>query len=185
MDRIIDLKKHHRPVVPQSPADRKDDVRKPSDSDFLSISWEGPLSIHSPNPLAAISFSIFVYLVALFFFLVIKEFLTGVFFALAGTLLLINFKKKPPIVKFTVGPLSIFIGEKEIKFSEIESFWIEYEPLTVKELSIKIKKWYFPYIKMPLFNKNPVQVRKILIKYIPEERHEDSAIESISRRLGF
>ena len=33
--------------------------------------------------------------------------------------------------------------------------------------------------------KNPVEIRRILIKYLPERKHKESAIDNLARSLKF
>jgi len=42
-----------------------------------------------------------------------------------------------------------------------------------------------PYIKVPIGDENPVEIRKILIKYLPEKKHKESAIDNLAKNLKF
>ena len=93
--------------------------------------------------------------------------------------------KKPEVVDFEIGPLGVGVGERLYGFREIRSFWIEYDPaLDIKELSLQLKKWYHAYIKIPIYEQNPVQLRLILLSFLPEVEHKDTLADMVSRRLG-
>lgn len=38
-----------------------------------------------------------------------------------------------------------------------------------------------PFIRIPLGKTNPLEVRKILLKYLPEEEQQESVIDIIAR----
>lgn len=111
--------------------------------------------------------------------------ITTVFFALLGAVLLLNTKKRSETGSFEVGPLGVKVERRLYGFREIKSFWIEYEPtLGIKELSLQLKKWYMPYIKIPIGDQNPVQIRSALLEFLPEVEHQDTFVEILSRKLG-
>ncbi len=71
------------------------------------------------------------------------------------------------------------------RYGELKSFWIEYDPtLGIKELSLQTKKWYLPYVKIPIDEQNPVQLRLILLEFLPEVEHKDTLVEILARKLG-
>lgn len=149
------------------------------------ISWSGPLSYHRPDMrfVAAVSSALFV--VAALMQIFQKNIITTVFFGLLGTLILIRAVKKPEIINFEIGPLGVRAGERLYGFREIKSFWIEYSPTSgIKELSLQLKKWYYTFVKIPIYDQNPVQLRLTLLAFLPEAEHEDTLADVISRRLG-
>ncbi|PIS13616.1 MAG: hypothetical protein COT67_00675 [Candidatus Tagabacteria bacterium CG09_land_8_20_14_0_10_41_14] len=113
------------------------------------------------------------------------NFLLGVFVITAGLVFVILDTKKPKKINFVVGPKSIKINSRFYRYEEISSFWIRYEPPAVKELLIKLKKNWGTNLKIPINNTNPNLLRKYLLRFIKEEKHEQSLIETIGEVLGF
>lgn len=114
-----------------------------------------------------------------------KNIITTIFFVLLGTVILLNINRKPENGNFEITPADVQINGTHHRYSEIKSFWIEYDPeLGIKELSLQLKKWYMPYIKVPVEDQNPVQLRYILLEFLPEVEHKDSIVEILSRKLG-
>ncbi len=113
-----------------------------------------------------------------------KNIITTVFFALLGLVLLLNAKKKVNTGNFEINPAGVEIHGTFYSYSEIKSFWIEYDPvLGIKELSLQLKKWYMPYVKIPIEGQSPVQLRYVLLEFLPEVEHKDSIVEILSRKL--
>ena len=93
--------------------------------------------------------------------------------------------KKPKDIKISINSKRIKIEKTLYALENIRSFWIFYDPPEIKELSLRSKKMIMPYIKIQIGEQNPVEIRKILIKYIPEKEHKESLIDNISRQIGF
>jgi len=93
--------------------------------------------------------------------------------------------KDPLTIKFRINEKGIKIGKKFFDFDELKSFWVFYSPPEEKELSIRSKKMFIPYIKIPLGNQNPNEIRKYLLKFLPEKRHKESVVDIWMKRIGF
>ncbi|MCX6730210.1 MAG: hypothetical protein NT058_01800 [Candidatus Portnoybacteria bacterium] len=77
-------------------------------------------------------------------------------------------KKEPRIINFKIDEKGVEIDNKLHQFESLRSFWIFYNPPTEKEISIRSKKTTFPYLKIPLAEQNPSEIRKYLLKfYLP------------------
>jgi hypothetical protein len=93
--------------------------------------------------------------------------------------------KEPRIIKFKIYERGIEFDNQVHDFESLRSFWIFYDPPMEKEISLRSKKTFFPYIRIPLGNQGPVEIRKYLLKFIPEKRHRESVIDIWMRRIGF
>jgi hypothetical protein len=93
--------------------------------------------------------------------------------------------KKPAPVKLVVTSQGIKINQTLYEFDNLKSFWIFYQPPQVREISLRSKKTIMPYIKLPLGEQNPVEVREVLLKYLPERKHKESLIDNFARSLKF
>jgi hypothetical protein len=109
----------------------------------------------------------------------------AIFLLLAIFLIIIYALKEPRLLNLSITPLGIKIDKSLYKFSDISSFWIFYDPPEVKEISFKQKKAFFPYLFVPLGNTDPNQVRKILLKFLPEKKQKESIADNIGRILRF
>ena len=94
-------------------------------------------------------------------------------------------KKEPKIIKFKICEKGVEIDEKLYDFDSLRSFWIFYNPPTEKEISLRSKKTFFPYLKIQLGEQNPNEIRKYLLKFLPEKRHKESLIDIWMGRIGF
>ncbi len=128
--------------------------------------------------------SIFIALVSLLTYgLFSNNFLLGIIVILVGLLLYLFEKKDPQVFKFGVTNQGIVAHDNVYKYSEIDDFWIFYEPGEHgrKELSLKSKRKFMPYIHIPLGSTDPVKLRRVLLPYIHEEEHDEGIVDAIER----
>ncbi len=177
---------HQAPSRPQSPVRSPSPAQSPGDSfKFKIISWSGPLYYHQPDARVVWFAAFILFAVAALLQVFQKNLITTIFFGLLGTTVLIRSHKIPPNAKFEASPLGVKVNDRTYGYREIKSFWVEYRPeIGIKELSLQLKKWYRTYVKMPIGNQNPVQLRTFLIDFIPEAEHEDTIADVLNRKLG-
>lgn len=93
--------------------------------------------------------------------------------------------KKPRQIPLAITSKGVQIDNNIYEFENLKSFWIFYDPPQIREASLRSKKMIMPYIKIPLGEQNPVEVRQALLKYLPEKKQEESLIDNLSRNLRF
>ena len=183
MAHLIDLKNHAKKLEPEDGQDLITNS-KPRNGESRIISWSG-LSHRHPNTRAIIKFSIIFFVIAALIQIFQKNIITTLFFAMIGLVILLNSKRQPKTITFEINSIGILADEREYKYGEIKSFWIEYDlKLGIQELSLQLNKWHAPYIKLPIYRQNPVQLRLTLLEFLPEIEHKDSIVEILSRKLG-
>jgi hypothetical protein len=116
--------------------------------------------------------------------ILIKNFLLAVIVLLAAVTVYIYSVKEPRKIIFSISGQGIQIDKQIYDFENLKSFWIFYNS-EIKELSIRSKKAIMPYIKIPLGKQDPVEVRELLLKFLPEKKHQESVIDNWARRLRF
>lgn len=149
------------------------------------LEWSAPEFVqYSKNK----SWFIIVGLIAAGLFLwalLIKNLLFALLIGLSFFSLVTFALKKPREIRLAITSKGIKIDKILYSFDNLKSFWIFYEPPEVKELSLRSKKTIMPYIKISLAEQNPAEVRKFLIKYLPERKHKESLIDNLARQLKF
>jgi len=192
MPKILNLRKKGVPqahkIIGQPPHKPRKEIKfaekVSAENQSPQISWEAPSFYYNPQK-RYLSLVIAALMAAAVALLVFKyDTLTSVFLILASLVLLLYGKQKPTISKITVGQSGISVDDIIYYYRDLKSFWIEYNPGGPKELSLESAKWYMPYVKVLLNDQNPVQVRSLVINFLPEKEHENSLVDHIGRRLG-
>lgn len=148
------------------------------------ISWEAPSFYYNPQKryLSLVIMALLAGAAALIIFR--YDTLTSVFLILASLVLLLYGKQKPTQSKIVIDQSGVSVDDIVYYYKDLKSFWIEYNPGGPKELSLESAKWYMPYVKVLLNEQNPIEVRSLVINFLPEKEHENSLVDLIGRRLG-
>lgn len=112
------------------------------------------------------------------------DMLTSIFLLLSSLVLILYSTRRPEMSKISINQRGIAIGETMYYYKELRSFWIHYDPGSLKELSLEAKKWYMPYVKVSIENKNPLVIRSLLMNFLQEKEHEHSLVDILSRKIG-
>lgn len=113
-----------------------------------------------------------------------KNILFAIFIALSYFLIVVFGLKKPETTYISINHRGVRINTNFHEYNALKSFWIFYEP-PVRELSLKSKRKTASYIKVPLGDQNPVEIRDVLMKYLPEKKQAESLIDNLFRAIGF
>ncbi len=122
-----------------------------------------------------------LFLIAIF----TKNLLFALMVALSYFIITTYASKKPREIKLAITPKGIKIEKTLYSFENLRSFWLFYDPPEVKELSLRSKKSIMPYIKLPLGEQDPIEIRQVLIKYLPEKKHKESLTDNLARQIKF
>lgn len=106
-------------------------------------------------------------------------------FVLIGVVGYMFLNKESGSVDFAIAPEGVIAGKEIYEFENIKSFWIFYEPNGKKVISLHIKNNFLPFAHIPIGDEDPVAVRSILVRYIPEIKQEKSLVDTLEKILGF
>lgn len=154
-------------------------------SQFQPITWETPefvTTVKTRTWYGAL-FGIAAIIVLLMVWL--QNYTAVVFFVLSAFMVYVYSKKLPRSLKFGVTGRGVLVGDRTYLYEDLRSFWIFYEKGVQSELSLQSNKMVMPYIHIPLGQTNPARVHVLLSQFLPEQKHENSAIDAISRSMGF
>lgn len=113
-----------------------------------------------------------------------QEWTMAIVFFVISVVYYIHNRQEPKDIKIGVSELGVHIGPRTYLFSHLRSFWIIYDPPFVKTLHIKFVKKHQADIVIQLHDQEPVPVRNLLLKHIPEmEGKEEAPMDAIIRAL--
>lgn len=137
--------------------------------DRATISWIAPEFLQHPKSTRWWVTAAIVVLVSM-----VLEALSGNWTMLAATLAFaftyyLSHEYHPPRhTKINISDLGVKIGHRKIHYSEIEYFWIIYNPPEVKRLFIRLKGSLLPDLVFELEDQDPHAVREVLEKHLVE-----------------
>lgn len=116
-----------------------------------------------------------------------------IFFVIIALFLINHFSGQfPRIWEFKISEKGIGISlpdkkekEKFYAFEDMESFDIHIAGEEYKELILKLKSKFTPYLKINIHIGDEEKIRNFLEKFIPREEYSQSMVDVLSRWVGF
>ena len=174
--KIIDLRGniHHSPTPPSS---------APPPRVIGAIEWSVPAFERGNRDIASLAFPGVAALILVILAVLIKSYFFAAFVALAyGVFLMYGFRE-PQTILCRIAKEGIIIGRKKYTYGDFESFWI-FTGASPHELSLAARRGLLPFIRLPLALVSSDDVRALLLQFLPEKEHEESASDQIARTLG-
>jgi len=113
-----------------------------------------------------------------------RDILMAIFLILSSFVIVVYANKQPSSLRIVINNSGVVIDDTMYYYRNLKSFWLDYDPHGIKELSLEAKKWYIPYIRISIEKQNPVSLRSLMIRFVPEKEHEKSLVDLISRKIG-
>lgn len=142
--------------------------------------WHAPEYIKQEKSLTWIITSLVIGLALITASVLMRNYLMIIVVILFGVVIYILHKKEPLMLDIAITERGVKIGEKFYRYKELEEFWIIYDP-PVKTLNLKTKQSFFAEISLQLADRNPTEIREILLDYLDE--NEDKDEENTTDRL--
>lgn len=105
-----------------------------------------------------------------------------VFIVLAGVYYLTH-NQEPKIIDVKITELGLLVDQKFYPYHMINSFWMVYQPPYVQTINLRLGTKMSSKVTIQLDRQNPVEVRKLLSKEIPEIEGQDETLADIFIRL--
>jgi hypothetical protein len=104
-------------------------------------------------------------------------------FILLGAVGYIHINKTPRILDFIVTDEGVYAEKDFFPFTNMNSFWIIYDPGNKKVISFHTKSHFLPFLHIPIHDEDPVEIREVLLQFIPEIRQEHNMMDTMERLL--
>ena len=186
MVKILDLRKKKKEelIIEIIPAPQ---ILEPQVKEFVKSSltwWTSPREISRQATRNRLFFIVGLIGIGLYLMYSAQNILLGITLVIAAVTVFLSTRLPDQSKKIRIDQAGVAINEIKYYFTELDSFWITYYPEGLKELSLKSKKFYAPYLKASLGNTNPLDIRTLMISYLPEKKHEQSFLDILSEKLG-
>jgi len=92
---------------------------------------------------------------------------------------------KGPIIEVKLSETGLQVGERVYPFTDLRTFWVEYNPPYSQYLHLVLKNTYKQDISVQIHQVEVTQLRTILSRYLPEwKEREKSFTEHLAQTLG-
>lgn len=152
---------------------------------FHKVSWVGPLAHRNEGTGIPYVLGAVLVVVGILIAIYQRNWIAATLFIGMGIMTAVHAWNPHPHIPIEISPVSIKLGDRQYSHTDVHSFWIHHDlPHGSPELSLHLKQWYMPYIKIPLYDQDPSQIRMVLLEYIPEIEHDDPAMHRFLKHLG-
>lgn len=152
---------------------------------FAGLSWTAPDKHHELISHAWRK-GIITILVAMAFTALLWQgsILTAITFFALAVVTSMHFWQEARHERYEIHPHGIVVAGQFHHYHDLDSFWIHEHPEGFHELSLCTGQLINHYIKISLKGQDPLEVRDVLLRYLPEERHEEGLEDLLRRKLG-
>lgn len=163
---------------------------KPSEN---FISWQAPEFEYRPKDVSWYWLSLIIAIILIALAVWQKNFLFMIFVVIAWMVINSLANRFPTIWEFKINEkgLSVSLLNKKSEsgkiypYEEIEGFDIHEGGEEYKELVLKIKKKFSPYLKINIHADDEEKIKNFLIQRLPKEEYQISLVDSLSKLAGF
>lgn len=159
------------------------DSDSPEVHNQVLLEWRAPEFInHQKSPRWFLTAGVLILLLVLYALYTQSATMAIVFIVLAGVYYLTH-NQDPKIITIQITELGIHVDKSFYPYHMINSFWMVYQPPFVQTLNLRLGNKTFSKVVIQLDRQNPVELRKILSREIPEIEGQDESMGEIIARL--
>ena len=114
------------------------------------------------------------------------NFIGALTLAFVGGLIYYVAQRKPDTMRYRIMLDGVALNNTLYHYQDLENFNVIYEPGEVKTVIFRSKRRLSPYIHMEIGDADPVEIRDVLLEFLPEDQElEEPLVDIIARRVGF
>ena len=163
---------------------------KPSEN---FISWQAPEFEYRPKDVSWYWLSLIAAIILIALAVWQKNFLFVVFVVIAWLVITSLADRFPTIWKFKIDEKGLNISlpnkksgnDKFYPYEDIEGFDIHYGGEEYKELVLKIKKKFSPYLKINIYAADEEKIKNFLLQRLSKDEYQISLTDSLSNLIKF
>ncbi len=160
-----------------------DDVEK----EATLMEWYAPEHAHRPkSPLWFAALAAATTVAAGLQLIFYVNIIGAITLALAGGLIYYIAQQKPATMRYRIMMDGVALNNTLYHYQDLETFNVIYEPGETKTVIFRSRRRLSPYLHMEIGDADPVDMRDILLEYLPEDQDmEEPLADIIARKAGF
>lgn len=164
-----------------------DEVDDDVEREATLFEWQAEEHTHRPkSPLwfAALAAGATVAIgLQLFFF---ANFIGSLTIALIAGLIYYIAQQEPAMMRYRIMVDGVALNNTLYHYEDLDSFNVIYEPGETKTAIFRSQRRFAPFLHMEIGDADPVQIRDILLEFLPEDQTlQEPLVDILARRLGF
>lgn len=154
--------------------------------------WQAPEFEYRPKDASWYWLSLIVGIILIVLAVWQKNFLFMIFVVIAWLVITVMANRFPAVWEFKIDEKGINIALPNEKsngkfypYAEIEGFDIHSGGENYKELALKTKSKFSPYLKINIHTADEEKIKDFLLKILPKEEYNQSLVDSFSKLIRF
>ena len=149
------------------------------------VSWQASEYLEHQKPTGWYGMIMFLTVaIAFVMFLILKDFIAPILFALIGLSFLLFGRRQPETLSYSVGPYGVQIGAKRYAIADFKSFSMM-EDDGILSIQLNPLKRFLPAFTLYLDPEDADMVADAFSMYLPHEDKEIEFIDRLARKLRF
>lgn len=152
----------------------------PEEEGKILRSWESSEYEQQSKPRSWYIVAAVIGLILIGISIYMRNYLFLVVVVMMAVVIILMDRKAPISLETKITDKGIRYGKRFYPYTNLEHFWIIYDP-PIKTLNFRTTRNLFPMISIQLEDQNPLEIRDILLNFLPE--NEEITEESPSARI--
>lgn len=149
----------------------------------LLLEWQAPEFIHHAKGRNWYLVSGIVMLILVAYALYTGSATMAIVFIVLTGVYILTHNQEPKMISVKITELGIYVGKQYQPYNMINAFWVVYNPPFVRTLNLRLAGKRGGRIAIQLNDQNPVEVRKLLAKEVPEIEGQQEPLTDVLIRL--
>lgn len=117
--------------------------------------------------------------------IIFKDYLFALLLLVSISTIIIMSIKDPLAINISIDKRGVLVDKDLYPFTNLESFWIDTIDKNNPKIILKSQKTIMPPIIIPIENYNYMDIRDILLEFLPEVEMNEPLSHKIMDKLGF
>ena len=116
---------------------------------------------------------------------IVHDILFAILIIIGTVALLIFSTKDPQTIEVSIDKRGVIVNKDMYPFATLEAFWLDISEDNNHKVLLRSKKTFMPLIAIPLEEYHHMDIRDLLLEFLPEKEMHEPVSQKIMERLGF
>ncbi|MFA5935144.1 MAG: hypothetical protein WC827_04655 [Candidatus Paceibacterota bacterium] len=116
---------------------------------------------------------------------ILHDILFAILLIIATSALLIFSTKDPQTIEVSIDKRGVVVNKDMYPFATLEAFWLDISEDDNHKVLLRSKKTFMPLIAIPLEEYHHMDIRDLLLEFLPEIEMHEPLSQKIMEKLGF
>lgn len=116
---------------------------------------------------------------------ILHNILFGIILIIATIIVFIFSTRDPEMIEISIDKRGVIVNKEKYPFATLEAFWMDISEDDNHKILFRSKKIFMPLIAIPLEEYHHMDIRDLLLEFLPEKEMHEPLSQKIMEKLGF